>query len=314
MGSCFDACLHVLQMLGDELPELVGASADLAGSCLGIWDKAKPVTAKESGNFIYCGVREFALGAMMNGIFLHGGFQPFGGGYLIFSDYQRNAIRMAALMKIGVIYALSHDSIAVGEDGPTHQPIEQLGSLRLIPNLDVWRPADAVEAAVAWKTALKHRDTPTLMSLSRQVLPPLERETSQADQIGRGGYVLSEPKGRPDAVIVATGAEVRQALDAQSILAEEGVHARVVSMPSTFMFDRQDEAYRAEILPAGVPRISVEAAGTDYWRKYVGLEGGCVGIDRFGESASPPAIFEMNGITPKGVAETVKTTIARARS
>ncbi|TPW30037.1 transketolase [Martelella alba] len=305
------ASQNVLQMLGDELPELIGASADLAGSCLSIWDKAKPVTDEDGGNFIYCGVREFGMGAIMNGLFLHGGFRPFGGGYVVFSDYQRNAIRMAALMKLGVIYALSHDSIAVGEDGPTHQPIEHLGSLRLIPNLDVWRPGDAAEAAVAWDVAIKHRDTPTLMSLSRQVLPPIKRETSQAALIHKGGYVLSEAKGKLDAVIIATGAEVRQALDAQVALAGEGVNVRVVSMPSTFIFDRQDAAYKAGVLPAGVPRISVEAAGTDYWRKYVGLEGGCVGIDRFGESAPPPVLFELFGITAKGVAETVKATIGR---
>ncbi|WP_176085312.1 transketolase [Martelella sp. HB161492] len=305
------ASQNVLQMLGDELPELIGASADLAGSCLSIWDKAKPVTDEDGGNFIYCGVREFGMGAIMNGLFLHGGFRPFGGGYVVFSDYQRNAIRMAALMKLGVIYALSHDSIAVGEDGPTHQPIEHLGSLRLIPNLDVWRPGDAAEAAVAWDVAIKHRDTPTLMSLSRQVLPPIKRETSQAALIHKGGYVLSEAKGKLDAVIIATGAEVRQALEAQAALAGEGVNVRVVSMPSTFVFDRQDAAYKAEVLPAAVPRISVEAAGTEYWRKYVGLEGGCVGIDRFGESAPPPVLFELFGITAKGVAETVKATIGR---
>ena len=308
------ASQNVLQMLGDQLPELVGASADLAGSCLGIWDKAKPVTATEGGNFIYSGVREFALGAMMNGIFLHGGFKPFGGGYLIFSDYQRNAIRMAALMKLGVVYALSHDSIAVGEDGPTHQPIEQLGSLRLIPNLDVWRPADAVEAAIAWKVALAHRDVPTVMSLSRQVLPPLQRKGSQADVIARGGYILSEAEGKPEAVIIATGAETRQALEAQALLAKDGVPVRVVSMPSTFMFDRQDASYRNEVLPRGLPRISVEAAGTHYWRRYVGLDGGCVGIDSFGESAPPPVLFELFGITTKNIVETVKTTMDAARA
>ncbi len=308
------ASQNTLQILGDVMPELVGASADLAGSCLSIWDKAIPVTAQQGGNFIYCGVREFALGAMMNGIYLHGGFRPFGGGYLVFSDYQRSAIRMAALMKIGVVYALSHDSIAVGEDGPTHQPIEQLGSLRLIPNLDVWRPADAAEAAVAWKIAMSHRDAPTLMSLSRQVLPPIERKTSQVELIERGGYILREAEGGLDAVIIATGAEVRQALDGQALLASQGVHARVVSMPSTFVFDRQDGAYKAEVLPAGVPRVSVEAAGTEYWRKYVGLEGGCVGLDQYGESGPPPALFEIFGITPQGVAETVKSTIANTGS
>ncbi|TNB46057.1 transketolase [Martelella lutilitoris] len=303
------ASQNVLQMLGDELPELVGLSADLAGSCLSIWDKIEPVTAETGGNYIYCGVREFGLGAMMNGIFLHGGFRPFGGGYVVFSDYQRNAIRMAALMKLGVVYALSHDSIAVGEDGPTHQPIEHLGSLRLMPNLDVWRPADAVEAAIAWETALKHTGTPTLMSLSRQVLPPLSRSASQADAIRRGGYVLAEAEGTPAAVIIATGAETRQALDARAALAKEGIQVRVVSMPSTFVFDSQDKAYKAEVLPAGIPRVSVEAAGTEYWRKYVGLEGGCVGIDTFGESAPPPVLFELFGITAEGVAKTVKSVI-----
>nr|WP_321463859.1 transketolase [uncultured Cohaesibacter sp.] len=298
-----------ITMIAKELPELIGASADLAASCLSYWEDSKPVTAKDGGNFIYAGIREFGMGAIMNGIALHGGLIPFGGGYVTFSDYQRNAIRMGALMKQRVIYALSHDSIAVGEDGPTHQPIEQLGSLRMIPNLDVWRPCDATEAAVAWECAIAHEETPTLMSLSRQICPAFKRSDAQVEAIKRGGYVISEAKGELKAVIIATGGEMDIALKGQALLEAEGIGARVVSMPSTFLFDKQDKAYKADILPAGIPRVSVEAAHTDYWRKYVGLEGACVGLDSFGESAPPAVLYDYFNITDKAVAKAVKSVL-----
>ena len=296
-----------ITMIAKELPELIGASADLACSCLSIWDDSKAITAEDGGNFLYAGIREFGMGAIMNGLALHGGLIPFGGGYVTFSDYQRNAIRMGALMKQRVIYALSHDSIAVGEDGPTHQPIEHLASLRMIPNLDVWRPCDATEAAVAWEVAIDHKETPTLMSLSRQICPAFKRSDAQVDAIKRGGYVLSEEKGELKAVIIATGGEMDIALKGQALLEAEGIGARVVSMPSTFLFDRQDATYKADVMPAGVPRVSVEAANTDYWRKYVGLEGACVGLDTFGESAPPAVLYEHFNITDKAVAEAVKS-------
>ena len=298
-----------ITMIAKELPELIGASADLACSCLSIWDDCEAISAEGGGNFLFAGIREFGMGAIMNGLALHGGLIPFGGGYVTFSDYQRNAIRMGALMKQRVIYALSHDSIAVGEDGPTHQPIEHLGSLRMIPNLDVWRPCDATEAAVAWECALAHEETPTLMSLSRQVCPAFARNDAQIDAIKRGGYVISEEKGDLQAVIIATGGEMDIALKGQALLAKEGINARVVSMPSTYLFDRQDTAYKADVLPAGIPRVSVEAAHTDYWRKYVGLEGACVGLDTFGESAPPAVLYEFFNITDKAVAEAVKSVI-----
>nr|WP_321457358.1 transketolase [uncultured Cohaesibacter sp.] len=298
-----------ITMIAKELPELLGASADLACSCLSIWDDSVAVTAEGGGNFIYAGIREFGMGAIMNGIALHGGLLPFGGGYVTFSDYQRNAIRMGALMKQRVIYALSHDSIAVGEDGPTHQPIEHLASLRMIPNLDVWRPCDATEAAVAWQCAIEHEETPTMMSLSRQICPAFPRTAAQVDAIKRGGYIISEEKGDLQAVIIATGGEMEIAMKGQALLAEEGISARVVSMPSTFLFDKQDADYKAQIMPAGIPRVSVEAANTDYWRKYVGLDGACIGMETFGESAPPAVLYDYFNITDKAVAEAVKSLI-----
>jgi transketolase len=252
-------------------------------------------------------VREFGMCAIMNGLALHGGFIPYGGTFLVFSDYARNALRLAALMKLRVIYVFTHDSIGLGEDGPTHQPVEHVASLRLMPNMDVWRPCDTVESAVAWAAAIERRDGPTSLILSRQNLPFVKRGADGIAGIARGGYVVSEPaSGAPRAVVIATGSEVGVALEAQKLLAADSVAVRVVSMPSTSVFDRQDEHYRASVLPRGVPRVAVEAGVSDFWRKYVGLEGAVVGIDRFGESAPGGELFKHFGFTPQHVAEVVR--------
>jgi transketolase len=298
------ASQNVLEVLVPAMPELLGGSADLAGSNLTIVKASKPLLrGSSSGNNIFYGVREFGMCAAMNGLSLHGGFIPYGGTFLVFSDYARNALRMAALMKIRVAYVFTHDSIGLGEDGPTHQPIEHASSLRLIPNMEVWRPCDTVETAVAWRAALERADGPTALLLSRQNLPFCKRE-SLAD-IAKGGYVLSDA-AMPRAVIIATGSEVQLALGAQKLLAAEGIAVRVVSMPSTSAFDRQPEAYRAGVLPAGVPRVAVEAGVSDYWRKYVGLEGRVVGLDRFGESAPAGDLFKHFGFTAENVAGAVR--------
>jgi transketolase len=296
---------NVLEVLKPALPELLGGSADLTGSNLTMVKASKPVSPSAvSGNHIFYGVREFGMCAMMNGITLHGGFIPYGGTFLVFSDYARNALRMAALMKIRVVYVFTHDSIGLGEDGPTHQPIEHAASLRLIPNMDVWRPADTVETAVAWAAAVRRKDGPTALLLSRQNLPFAKRESLA--HIDRGGYVLSDaPEAR--AVIIATGSEVAVALGAQKLLADQGVPVRVVSMPSTSLFDRQDAEYRNSVLPRELPKVAVEAGVTDYWRKYVGLDGAVVGIDRFGESAPAGDLFKHFGFTPENVAEAVRS-------
>lgn len=301
------ASLNVIQALAADLPELVGGSADLASSNLTMWKGVKPVTKGEGGNYIYYGVREFGMAAIMNGLLAHGGIRPFGGTYVMFSEYARNAMRMASLMKLGAIYVLTHDSIALGQDGPTHQPVEQIATLRLVPNLDVWRPCDAVETAIAWQAALQHDKTPTVLALSRQNLKPQTRTPEQIALIMTGGYILSEEKGSLAAVVIATGSEVELALAAQTKLAEQGVYVRVVSLPSTYLFDRQDKAYRDQVLPLGVPRVSVEAGVTDYWRKYVGLDGACVGIDTFGESAAPDVLFQHFKIN----ADSVETAVRR---
>jgi transketolase len=298
------ASQNVLEVLKPVLPELLGGSADLTGSNLTMVKASKPVSPDAvSGNHIFYGVREFGMCAMMNGITLHGGFIPYGGTFLVFSDYARNALRMAALMKIRVVYVFTHDSIGLGEDGPTHQPVEHAATLRLIPNMDVWRPADTVETAVAWAAALRRKNGPTALLLTRQNVA-FSRHSSVAE-IERGGYVLSDA---PDAVavIVATGSEVPIALGAQKLLAEAGMAVRVVSMPSTSLFDRQDADYRNSVLPRELPKVAVEAGVTDYWRKYVGLEGRVVGIDRFGESAPAGDLFKHFGFTPEHVAEAVK--------
>jgi len=295
-----------IEAFAPHLPELLGGSADLTGSNLTNWSESKTVTATEAGDYIHYGVREFGMAAICNGIALHGGFIPFSGTFLTFSDYSRNALRMAALMKARNIFVFTHDSIGLGEDGPTHQPIEQLASLRLIPNMDVWRPCDTVETAVAWTAALERRTGPTSLALSRQTLPFVKREAATIEAIARGGYVLSEAQGKARAAIIATGSEVSLALGAQKSLAEEGIAVRVVSMPCTSAFDRQDDAWRESVLPRGLPRVAVEAGVRDYWRKYVGLEGEVVGIDRFGESAPAPDVFKFLGIDAAHVAEAVR--------
>jgi transketolase len=304
---------NAIQALVPVMPEFVGGSADLAPSNLTQWKGCHdlhPEAMGKGGNYIHYGVREFGMAAIMNGLVLHGGHRPYGGTFLMFSEYARNAIRMAALMKINPIYVFTHDSIGVGEDGPTHQPIEQTATLRMMPNLDVWRPCDSVEAFVAWQIAVEHRDTPTALILTRQNLPHQARDGAQIGAIRQGGYVLKDCAGAPKAVIIATGSEVGLAVAAQQALADKGIAVRVVSMPSNFMFDAQDAAYRDAVLPRGVPRVAVEAGVSDYWRKYVGLEGAVVGIDRFGECGPASQVFEFLGITAAKVAEAVEGVIA----
>ena len=296
----------VLEALLPALPELVGGSADLTGSNLTMVKASKVIGKEGGGNYVFYGVREFGMCAVMNGLALHGGVIPYGGTFLVFSDYARNALRLAALMRLRVVYVFTHDSIGLGEDGPTHQPIEHAASLRLIPNLDVWRPCDTVETAVAWAAALERKDGPTALLLSRQAVAFATRESTNG--VRRGGYVLSDtPWAR--AALIATGSEVPLALAAQKILADEGIAVRVVSMPSTNVFDRQDAAYRDSVLPRGMPRVAIEAGVTDFWRKYVGLEGAVVGIDRFGESAPAADVFKHFGFTPENVVKAVRSVL-----
>ncbi len=302
-----------IQALAPILPEFVGGSADLAPSNLTTWKGSKsvrPEAMAEGGNYIHYGVREFGMAVVMNGLILHGGFRPFGGTFLMFSEYARNAIRMAALMRINPIYVFTHDSIGVGEDGPTHHPIEQPAKLRMITNMDVWRPCDTVETFVAWQAAVEHKDCPTALILTRQNLPHQTRDDAQVKAIRKGGYVLKDCAGAPKAVIIATGSEVGLAVDAQKALAEKGVAVRVVSMPSNFVFDQQDKAYRDSVLPRGVPRVAVEAGATSGWYRYVGLDGAVIGIDRFGECGPAGKVFEFLGITAAKVAEAVEGVIA----
>jgi len=307
------ASQNALDGFGPALPELIGGSADLAASNLTFWKGSKPVGATGGGNYLFYGVREFGMAAVMNGLTLHGGLIPYGGTFLVFSDYARNALRLAALMKIRAIYVLTHDSIGLGEDGPTHQPIEHAATLRLIPNMDVWRPCDAVETTVAWQCAIERRDGPAALLLSRQNLAHQTRSPEQLEGIRRGGYVLAEASGGvPQVLIIATGSEVALAMAAREKLAGEGIRARVVSMPSTTVFDRQDRAWASIVLPRGVPRVAVEAGVTDFWRKYVGLDGEVVGIDRFGESAPAGELFEHFGFTVEHVAAAARAVVAGA--
>jgi transketolase len=300
------ASQRVLEVLVPALPELLGGSADLTGSNLTMVKASRVVGREGGGNYVFYGVREFGMCATMNGVSLHGGLIPYGGTFLVFSDYARNALRLAALMGIRVTYVFSHDSIGLGEDGPTHQPIEHAASLRLMPNMEVWRPCDGAETAVAWAAALRRKDGPTALLLTRQNVPFVKRNS--ASGIERGGYVVSDP-GQPRAVVIATGSEVHLAVGAQALLAAEGIALRVVSMPSTSVFDRQSEDYRKSVLPPGLPRVAVEAGVTDYWRKYVGLEGTVVGIDRFGESAPAGDLFKFFGFTPENVAKAVRSVL-----
>jgi transketolase len=294
------------------LPELLGGSADLAGSNLTMYKGSKPITPEDAaGNYIYYGVREFGMSAILNGLALHGGFIPYGGTFLMFSEYARNALRMSALMKIQSIFVYTHDSIGLGEDGPTHQPVEQIATLRLLPQMSLWRPCDAVESAVAWRHAIERRDGPSCLIFSRQGLPHQARSDEQLADIRRGGYVLREPDGKPEAVIIATGSEVGIAVEAAERLAEKGKRVRVVSMPSTDVFDAQDEAYRDSVLPKDLTaRVAVEAGVTGYWWKYVGCNGKVVGIDRFGESAPGGELFEEFGFTAENVAGAVEDALA----
>ena len=304
------ASQNSIEAYAPRLPELLGGSADLAGSNLTLWSGAKGVSKTSGGNYVYYGVREFGMAAIANGISLHGGLIPYTATFLMFSEYARNALRMAALMKVRQIFVFTHDSIGLGEDGPTHQPVEQTATLRLIPNMDVWRPCDTTESAVAWANAIERKDGPTSMCFSRQNLPFQARSAEQVAAIRKGGYVLSEAAGgKPQAVILATGSEVALAMAAQKTLADQGVAVRVVSMPSTNVFDRQDAAYKASVLPAGLPRVAVEAGTTDGWYKYVGLEGRVIGIDRFGESAPAGELFKYFGITADAVVQAVKSVL-----
>ena len=299
------ASQNALESLGPVLPELMGGSADLAASNLTLWAGSKGVNKDAGGNYLFYGVREFGMCAVMNGLALHGGFIPYGGTFLVFSDYARNALRMAALMGVGSIYVFTHDSIGLGEDGPTHQAVEHAASLRLIPNMDVWRPCDATETAVAWVAAVERRKGPSALLLSRQNLPHVARSPTQLDGIRKGGYVLADAPN-PKAVLIATGSEIGLALSGQKALADEGVAVRVVSMPCTSVFDAQDAAYKSAVLPSALPRVAIEAGVTDYWRKYVGLEGVVVGLDRFGESAPAGDLFKYFGFTTENVVAKTK--------
>ena len=292
--------------LAPTLPEFLGGSADLTGSNLTSCADFKHVSGKEMGNYISYGVREFGMYAIMNGMALHGGFIPFGGTFHMFSDYAKSALRMAALMKIRTIAVLTHDSIGQGEDGPTHQPVENTSAMRLIPNMDVWRPADTTETSVAWTEAVGRLDGPTSLVLSRQGLPFIARTDDQIAAIKKGAYVISESDGKAAAIIIAAGSEVDLALKAQAELAAAGTAVRVVSMPSTNVFDRQDQAYKDSILTPGTVRVAVEAGVSDFWRKYVGLEGAVVGIDTFGESAPGGDVMKHFGFTVENVVKNVK--------
>ncbi|OHC26363.1 MAG: transketolase [Pseudomonadales bacterium RIFCSPLOWO2_12_59_9] len=300
------ASQNALNALGPLLPEFLGGSADLAGSNLTLWKGCQGVSANDaSGNYMYYGVREFGMSAIMNGVARHGGFIPYGATFLIFMEYARNAVRMSALMKQRVIYVFTHDSIGLGEDGPTHQPIEQLASLRGTPNLNTWRPADAVESAVAWKSAIERNDGPSALIFSRQNLAHQSRDAKQLADVARGAYVLKDCSGEPELLLIATGSEVGLAVQAYDALTAQGRKVRVVSMPSTSVFDAQDAGYKQEVLPLQVSaRIAIEASHADFWYKYVGLEGRIIGMTSFGESAPAAALFEEFGFTLENVLDT----------
>ena len=297
------ASQNAIQALAPLLPELTGGSADLAGSNLTLWKEARGVSADDaSGNYVYYGVREFGMGAIMNGLALHGGLRPFGGTFLVFMEYMRNAVRLAALMRIPAIYVFTHDSIGLGEDGPTHQPVEQIANLRATPHLSTWRPGDAVESAVAWQQAILRSKGPTALVFSRQNLPHQERSDAQVADIARGGYVLEDCAGTPEAILIATGSELALAREAARALNAAGRRIRVVSMPCADRFDAQDAAWRESVLPAAVrKRVAVEAAHADYWYKYVGLDGRVIGMTDFGASAPAGALMKHYGFTRDNV-------------
>ncbi|MDA0130247.1 transketolase [Vibrio sp. MarTm2] len=302
------ASQNALEAFGAMLPEFLGGSADLAPSNLTMWSGSKSVSAEDaSGNYIHYGVREFGMTAIMNGIALHGGFVPYGATFLMFMEYARNAMRMAALMKVQNIQVYTHDSIGLGEDGPTHQPVEQMASLRLTPNMSTWRPCDQVESAVAWKLAIERKDGPTSLIFSRQNLAQQERSEEQVANIARGGYILKDCEGKPELILIATGSEVELAVEAAAQLTAEGKQVRVVSMPSTDAFDKQDAEYRESVLPSDVTaRIAVEAGIADFWYKYVGFGGKIIGMTTFGESAPAGELFKMFGFTTENVVNTAK--------
>ncbi|MDH3525880.1 MAG: transketolase [Gammaproteobacteria bacterium] len=301
------ASQNSLNGYGPMLPELLGGSADLAGSNLTIWSGSEDINKGNGGNYIYYGVREFGMSAIMNGIALHGGFIPYGATFLMFSEYARNALRMAALMKVHSIFVYTHDSIGLGEDGPTHQAVEQTATLRMIPRMSVWRPCDAVESAVAWKVAIDKKEGPSCLIFSRQNLQHQERTAEQIAAIKRGGYILSDCDGTPEAIIIGTGSEVGLAIEAAAALAGKGKKVRVISMPSSDAFDAQDATYKESVLPAAVTaRVAVEAGVTDYWRKYVGLNGKVIGIDSFGESAPAADVYRHFGISSENVIKAVE--------
>jgi len=302
------ASQNAIQALAPVLPEFLGGSADLTGSNLTNWKECVAVRAGQPGNHINYGVREFGMSAIMNGIALHGGYIPFGATFLTFSDYSRNALRMAALMKLRAIFVFTHDSIGLGEDGPTHQSVEHISSMRLIPHLDNWRPCDTIESAIAWEQAVRRQNGPSTLIFSRQNLPYMPRSAAQIADVRRGGYVLKDV-ANPQAVLIATGSEVELAMKAAAELEAQGVAVRVVSMPSTDVFDRQDAAYKAGVLPKGLPRVAVEAGVTGFWFKYVGLDGAVIGIDSFGESAPAGDLFRHFGFTTEKVVAAVKSVL-----
>ena len=305
------ASQNALDLMAPLVPEFFGGSADLTGSNLTNFKGCVKAGRDAWGNHMSYGVREFGMAALMNGIALHGGYIPYGGTFLTFSDYSRNAIRMAALMKLRVIHVFTHDSIGLGEDGPTHQSVEHVPSLRIIPNLDVWRPADGLETAVAWACAVERRDGPSALALSRQNLPRLADQAAMADKIRKGGYILAELPN-PQAVIIATGSETSLAMQAHAQLAQEGIATRVVSMPCTNVFDRQSATYQEQVLPLALPAVAVEAAHPDFWRKYVGRTGQVIGIATFGESAPAKDLYQYFGITVDKVAQAVRALVAKA--
>ncbi|EHV9036229.1 transketolase [Vibrio vulnificus] len=306
------ASQNALEAFGKMLPEFMGGSADLAPSNLTMWSGSKSLEANDfSGNYIHYGVREFGMTAIMNGIALHGGFVPYGATFLMFMEYARNAMRMAALMKVQNIQVYTHDSIGLGEDGPTHQPVEQIASLRLTPNMSTWRPCDQVESAVAWKLAIERKDGPSALIFSRQNLAQQPRSAEQVADIAKGGYILKESEGKPELILIATGSEVELAVKAAEQLTAEGKKVRVVSMPSTDAFDKQDAAYREAVLPSDVTaRIAIEAGIADFWYKYVGFDGRIIGMTTFGESAPADQLFEMFGFTVENVVNTAKELLA----
>ena len=303
------ASQNAITSLAEFLPEFVGGSADLTGSNLTSCPSFEHVSGKKPGNYISYGVREFGMAAIMNGLALHGGILPFGGTFHMFTDYMRNGMRMAALMKQRVVYVLTHDSIGQGEDGPTHQPIETTSGLRFIPRMEVWRPCDATEVSTAWVAAVENLENPTSLVLSRQGTSFIPRTAAQIADIRKGGYVLSDSDGKADVIIIATGSEVGLAMDSQAALKDDGVNARVVSMPCTHAFDRQEAKYQDSVLTLGVKRVSIEAGVTDFWKKYVGLDGASVGINTYGESAPGGDLFKHFGFTVENVVKTVKSIV-----